>query len=343
MRTTARLARRSACAAALAVLAAGVASAPALAAGTGAATLAAADSTGFDGFGQSAALSGNGDVAVAGSPDHGASGAGAAYVFTDDGQGFTQSAELTPPGTDSSELLGTSAAISADGQTVVAGAPGDGNDTGAAFVFTDQSGAWTQTAKLVGAGASVNDQEGDSVAMSADASTIVVTAPFSNGEGGAAYVFTKSGSTYAEVQKLTTARQAARSGNRRRPTAADLLGFSAAVSSDGSTIVLGAPGTNGSAGTADVFTRSGSTWTQTAQLAGANTSTLDSFGLSVAVSGSGTTVAAGSPWSNGGDGSAYVFTESGGTFTQASQVLPPAGTSEASPARRSACRPTAPP
>ena len=79
-----------------------------------------------------------------------------------------------------------------------------------------------------------------------------------------------------------------------------------------------------------MFTRSGSTWTQTAQLAGANTSTLDSFGLSVAVSGSGTTVAAGSPSSNGGDGSAYVFTESGGTFTQASQVLPPAGTSEAS-------------
>ena len=224
LRTTAHLARRSACAAALAVLAAGVASAPALAAGTGAATLAAADSTGFDGFGQSAALSGNGDVAVVGSPDHGASGAGAAYIFTDDGQGFTQSAELTPPGTDSSELLGTSAAISADGQTVVAGAPGDGNDTGAAFVFTDQSGAWTQTAKLVGAGASVNDQEGDSVAMSADASTIVVTAPFSNGEGGAAYVFTKSGSTYAEVQKLTTAGPPPRSGNRRRrppPTCSD--------------------------------------------------------------------------------------------------------------------------
>jgi hypothetical protein len=322
LRTTAHLLRRSAYAAALALLATGAVSAPALADSTSPATLAPNDGAAFDGLGQSAAISSNGDVAAVGSPGHNAS-TGAVYVFTAAG---SQTAELTPSDEQPGEQLGTSTAISADGQTVVSGADGAGtSEQGAAYVFTDQSGTWSQTAKLTAAGAF---QLGTSVAISADASTIVVTAPFTNSDNGEAFVFTKSGSTYTQTQELTTA--APPSHGRPSPPPPNLLGFSSAVSSDGSTIVLGAPGTNGFAGAADVFTKSGSTWNQTAQLTGANTAASDNFGLSVAVSGSGTTVAAGSPASNGGDGSAYVFTESGGTFTQASQVLPPAGTSGAS-------------
>ena len=177
------------------------------------------------------------------------------------------------------------------------------------------SGSWTRIAKLV---AKRSLAAGVSVAISADASTIVVTAPFVNNEAGAAYVFTKSGSTYKQAQKLTL-----------QASGIALLGFDAAVSADGSTIVLGAPLISNQAGAAEVFTKSGTTWTHTARLIGANTAAPDNFGITVAVSGSGTTVAVGSPSSNGGDGSAYVFTKSGRTFTQASQVLPPAGTSGA--------------
>lgn len=304
----------AAAAAAVTVLATGVASVPALAATTGTATLTASDGNAFDVFGQSTAISRNGHVAVVGSPLHHGT-AGAAYVFTSNGHGFSQSAELTPPSTDSGDQLGTSVAISGDGQTVVAGADGANNNTGAAFVFSDRSGSWTRIAKLV---AKRSIFVGVSVAISADASTIVVTAPFVNNEAGAAYVFTKSGSTYKQAQKLTL-----------RASGIALLGFDAAVSADGSTIVLGAPLISNQAGAAEVFTKSGTTWTHTARLIGANTAAGDNFGITVAVSGSGTTVAVGSPSSNGGDGSAYVFTKSGRTFTQASQVLPPAGTSGA--------------
>jgi hypothetical protein len=315
LRTTAHLVRRGAYTVAVAVLATGVASVPALAATpAGTATLTANDGAAFDGLGQSTAISSNGNVAVVGSPGHNGAD-GAAYVFTNHGQGFSQTAELTPPATDSGDQLGTSVAISGDGQTVVSGADLADNDTGAAFVYSDQSGTFTQIAKLQ---VKKSTEQGISVAISADASTIVVTAPFDNNDVGDAFVFTKSGSTYKEAQELTI-----------KSSGIALLGFDAAVSSDGSAIVLGAPLINNQAGAAFVFTKSGDTWAQTAQLAGANTAAGDNFGFTVAVSRNGATVAAGSPASNGGDGSAYVFTRSGGTFTQASQVLPPAGTSGA--------------
>lgn len=313
---TANPVRRGACAVAVVVLATGAASVPALAATTGTATLTANDGNAFDGLGQSAAISRSGHVAVVGSPGRG--GRGAAYVFTRHGQGFSQTAELTPPGTGSGHQLGTSVAISGDGQTVVSGDDLANNGTGAAFVFSERSGTWAQIAKLVGAGAKHGDEEGISVAISANASTIVVTAPFSRSDVGAAYVFTRSGSTYKEAQKLTI-----------KTSGIALLGFDAAVSSRGSTIMLGAPLINNQAGEADVFTKSGTTWTHTARLVGANTAAGDNFGFTVAVSGSGTTLAVGSPSSNGGDGSAYVFTKRDRTFRQASQVLPPAGTSDA--------------
>ncbi|HTU75859.1 MAG TPA: hypothetical protein VMG38_20275 [Trebonia sp.] len=307
MRANAHLVRRTTYAAALAILATGIASAPALAASTGPATLSPNDGGGFDAFGFSTALSGNGNVAIAGSP--GQAGTGAAYIFTKSGTAFTQSAELTATGGMSGDQLGTSVAISSDGKTAVSGAPAASSDDGAAYVFSDASGTWSQVAKLTGAGAT---EFGTSVAISADASTIVVTAPFTNSDNGAAYVFTKSGSTYKEVQKLTT------------KGSGGLFGFSASVSSNGTTIALGAPEANSGAGVADVFTKSGTAWSQSAQLTVADLGGSANFGLSVAVSGSGTTLAAGAPGTGTFQGGAFVFTESGGTWTQASQLLPPA-------------------
>ena len=311
LRTTAQLLRHSAYAVAVAVLATGVASVPALAATPpGTATLTANDAGAFDGLGQSTAISSNGNVAVAGSPGHGTNGA--TYVFTRNGQGFSQTAELTPPSTDSGDQAGTSVAISGDGQTVVSGASTANNLAGAAFVYSDQSGTFTQIAELTVKG---SFEAGVSVAISADASTIVMTAPFAgSNEAGEAFVFTKSGGTYKQAQTLAVP-----------GTGLALLGFDAAVSSDGSTIVLGAPLIDNQAGAAEVFTKSGTSWTRTAQLVGANTAAGDNFGFTVAVSGNGAIVAVGSPSSNGNDGSAYVFTRCCGTFKQTSQLLPPAG------------------
>ena len=78
----------------------------------------------------------------------------------------------------------------------------------------------------------------------------------------------------------------------------------------GSTAVVGAPGKNSNTGAAYVFTRSGSTWSQRAELTAADGAAGDGFGYAVALSGS--TAVVGAPYKS----AAYVFTGSGGTWTQ---------------------------
>jgi hypothetical protein len=308
LRTTTHLVRRSACAAALALLATGVASVPALAAGTRPATLAPSDGAGGDLFGESAATSSNGAVTAVGSPEH--NSAGAVYVFTRTGATFSQTAELTPSNPQADEQFGQTVAMSGGGQTLVAAAPGAAgagvSDQGAAYVFTDRAGTWTQIAKLTVPGTA---ELGTSLAISANASTIVLGSPLSNNGNGEAFVFTKSGSTYVKTQKLTAKKP--KPGPTSAPPA--LLGFTTAISSNGSTIAFGEP----NVGVTDVFTKPAraSAWTQTAQLPGG--------GDSVAVSGNGTIVAAGQTGINNLNGAVFVFTKSGGTFTKASEVLPP--------------------
>ena len=340
MRTTTHLVRRSAYAAALALLVTGVASVPALAAGTIPTTLAPSDGAGGDLFGESTATSSNGAVTAVGSPEHNSSGA--VYVFTGIGAAASQTAELTPSNPQADEQFGQTVAISGDGQTLVASAPGAAgagvSDQGAAYVFTDRAGTWTQIAKLAVSGTA---ELGISVAISANGSTIVLGSPFSNKDNGEAFVFTKSGSTYVQTQELTpSASSSASSASSAKvlartvsaakkkpkpapaPTVPAFLGDNSAISSNGSTIAFGEP----NVGATVVFTRAAgaSTWTQTAQLNGG--------GDSVAVSGNGEIVAAGQAGINNLNGALFVFKESGSTFTEASEVLPPANTSRAADA-----------
>jgi hypothetical protein len=308
LRTTTHLVRRGACAAALALLAVGAASAPALATAASPATLTASDGVGGDLFGESTATSATGAVTVVGAPEHHSSGA--AYVFTRSGTTFSQSAELFPGNPLADEQFGQTVAISGNGQTLVAAAPGAAgpgvSDQGAAYVFSDASGSWTQIAELTARGTS---ELGTSLAISSDGSTIVAGAPLSNSDNGEAFVFTKSGGTYVRAQKLTVPASQSLA----------LLGTDTAISSDGSTIAFGEPQN----GVTDVFTKAAgaSTWKQTAQLHGG--------GDSVAVSSNGKIVAAGQTGINDLNGAAFVFTKSGGIFTEASEVLPPANTTKA--------------
>jgi nucleoside-specific outer membrane channel protein Tsx len=96
----------------------------------------------------------------------------------------------------------------------------------------------------------------------------------------------------------------------------DDFGWSVAIS--GSTAVVGAPYAQNYMGAAYIFTKSGSTWTQTAELLPSDAATGNEFGWSVAISGS--TVAVGSPGTYYGLGSAYVFTDTGGTWSQQSDL-----------------------
>jgi hypothetical protein len=219
---------------------------------------------------------------------------GAAYVFVRDTAGWSQQAYLKASNTGIADDFGHAVAISGD--TIVVGAPNEGPG-GAAYVFVRNGSSWTQQAYLKASNFAAFDQFGTSVAVSGD--TVVVGAfdedsaatDVDGNQGdnsalgsGAAYVFTRNGTSWTQQAYLKASNTGAN----------DNFGFAVAVSAD--TVVVGAfressnaTGVNGiqgdnsasQAGAAYVFVRRGTTWAQQAYLKASNTGIGNVFGYSV--------------------------------------------------------------
>jgi hypothetical protein len=293
-------------------------------------------------FGDSVALSANGDTALVGSSGDGTGGE--AFVFTRTGSTWTETQELTGDGqVGTGEVgpgdFGDSVALSSDGETAVVGAEDDAGTgssiPGAAWVFSDAGGTWVQVgAKLVGdcKTSCANDgtgevvspsggQFGASVAVSGDGDTVLIGAPTDGTNNqGAAWAFSRSGSAWTPDGGKLTADDEATDG-----FGFSQFGTSVALSSDGDTALIGGPfdGTT-SAGAAWAFTRTGSTFAQQpGKLTPGDETTGDasSFGQSVALSAGGTTALIGGPTDGSGAGphpagAAWIYTSSPGGFTE---------------------------
>ena len=282
------------------------------------AKLTAADGAASDGFGHAVAISGDTIVVGADGDNAATVDQGSAYVFVRSASTWSQQAQLTAADGAASDYFGSSVAVSGD--TVVVGAWGDdvgaNAGQGSAYVFVRSGTSWSAQQKLTAADGAASDYFGSSVAISGG--TAVVGAPNDDvgarEDQGSAYVFVRSGTTWSEQQKLT-----ADDG-----VAGDYFGLSVAVS--GNTVVVGAPwkivGVKADQGAAYVFTRSGATWSQQAQLIGANGAAGDDFGYSVAISGAAVLVGAyGADVNpNADQGSAYLFVRSGATWSQQAQL-----------------------
>jgi nucleoside-specific outer membrane channel protein Tsx len=284
------------------------------------AELTASDGAAFDVFGSSVAVAGG--TVVVGARGRNQS-QGAAYLFTQSGATWTQQAELTASDGEIFDYFGSSIAVS--GNMIIVGAPGhtvtaSNVGQGAAYVFTQSGGNWSQQAELTSADAVGDDQFGFSVAVSG--STVLVGAPCHPPAGGcgpgAAYVFVESSGTWSQQAELTASDGVPQ----------DQFGWSVAL--DASTAVVGATlhsvgSTQNFQGAAYVFTETGGTWTQQAELAASDGVTQDKFGFSVALVGSTAVVSAAwhpyMAWSSGqGSGAAYVFVENGGTWSQQAEL-----------------------
>ena len=182
-------------------------------------------------------------------------------------------------------------AVALSGSTALVGAPGKSTSTGAAYVYAGSGSSWPQQAELTASDPATTAYFGWSVALSG--STAVVGAPGNYNYMGTAYVFTGSGGSWPQQAELA--------GNNG--AAGDKFGLSVAIA--GPTAVVGAPLSTGGAGAAYVYTGSGSTWPQQAELTAADAATGDHFGASVAISGS--TAVAGANGKNTATGAAYVF------------------------------------
>ncbi|TLM73683.1 MAG: hypothetical protein FDZ70_07535, partial [Actinobacteria bacterium] len=268
-----------------------------------------------DVFGWSVAI--DGDTAVVSShlDDDNGTDSGSAYVFVRDGAGWTQQAKLLASDGVQDDYFGASVAI--DGDTIAVGAQCDDDialNAGSAYIFTRSGTTWTEQAKVTVAGGLMHDRFGSSISLSGD--TLLVGAEVADDKGtdsGASYVFTRSGTTWSQQAKLSSV----------DTTGGDSLGKGVCV--EGDTAIVGAPydddrGSN--SGSAYVFTRSGTTWSQQSKITAGDGAASDYFGWRVGLS-SGTAVvgAWGDNNAAGTDaGAAYAFTSNGTTWTQEAKL-----------------------
>ncbi len=235
---------------------------------------------------------------------------GSAYIFTRTGTTWTQQAILTASDGAVEDQFGISVSLYED--TALIGAYAWNSGTGAAYVFTRTDSTWTFQQKLTASDGEVSDYFGVSVSLFGD--TALIGAFTWNGGMGAAYVFTRTGITWTEQQKLTSS----------EPVSPEWFGTSVSLFED--TALIGAVGHWTTNGAAYVFTRSGTTWTFQQKLTASDGQEDDNFGYAVALYDNTALIGAYGDDDNGDQsGSAYVFTRAGTTWTQQQKLLPSDG------------------
>ncbi|TDJ67328.1 MAG: hypothetical protein E2O39_14925 [Planctomycetota bacterium] len=252
--------------------------------------------------------------------DNGETDSGSAYVYVRQGATWVQEAKVTAGAFAGGNYhFGQAVAISAD--TAVVGSPDDddvANKAGSVYVFTRQGTLWTQQAKLVPLDVAAGDRFGWAVDIDGD--VIVVGSKFDDdgvSNSGSAYVYRRSGTTWAQETKLHAS------------DPASIAQFGDAVAIDGDTIVVGAwqddgPGTGAFffSGAAYAYRYDGANWNEEAKLVASDAESFHWLGRSVAVDGD--TVLAGAFGHGVGgceSGAAYVFTRAGTVWTQADKLV----------------------
>jgi hypothetical protein len=258
-------------------------------------------------FGHSVALSANGNTALIGGPDdQGLGGAGnsggAVWVFTRSGTSWGTGTKISPttgPANNNSSHFGTAVALSPDGTIALTGGPGDGPGTGAVWEYTGSGSTWTPVQRLVPNDEASPSGFGSSIAISGDSNTAVIgDVNDNNSTGGAAWVFTRSGTTWSQQgQKLVPS-------NASGPNAQ--IGSAVAISGDGNTILIGASNDSNMIGAAWLYTRSAGVWTQQQRLSGSGETGFGMFASGVALSSDGQTAMIGAS-SDDNKGAAFAF------------------------------------
>jgi hypothetical protein len=279
------------------------------------AKLTSTDAASDEQFGTSAAISGK--FAIIGCPGDSVSpytSSGAAYVFEHNGAGWYPIQKLRSGDPGTQEFFGTSVAI--DGDYAVVGCPSDTyagySQLGSVYVFHRVNGSWLQEFNILSPDNGhrhSSNRFGNAVSISG--STISIAAQYEDNSAGAAYVFTRSGTTWSLQQRI-------------QPSG---LGypdfFGSSISLDANTIAVGATGddsVNGNAtGAVYVFVRTGSSWSQQVKLVGSSSGSSAQVGRSVAISGDKLTFST----IEAPSGVVYSFHRVGTSWFAEAKMLPP--------------------
>jgi hypothetical protein len=206
--------------------------------------------------------------------DNSKGGSGCAYIFVRDGSTWKQTTYLKESNLDHpQDAFGSALALSGDGRTLAIDAPDEdgliggingqqysgkeNQDTsnGAIYVFVNTNGTWSQQAYIKSSNPHPNDLFGIRLTISTNGNVLAATSmlqggggrglnanqqDFSAEESGAAYVFTRTGTTWTQRAYLKAPNS----------DAYDEFGSGVALSGDGNTLAIAAWGEDGgSAGT----------------------------------------------------------------------------------------------
>ena len=249
--------------------------------------LKASDGAADELFGYAVGLSDDGRTAIVGAPYSWANRRGEFYLFAESGGTWEEQGAFS--GLSADDYAGISVALSADGNTAVAGAAGrnDGStlDVGVVYTVTRVGTTWTSEPGLLAIDRAEGDWFGSAVGLSDDGRLLVVGAPNNDVGGivdqGSSYVYARAGSSWILHSTLV-----ADDGGGN-----DVFGLSVAINGDGSSILIGARQddiTYADQGSAYVFGGQDGNWLQQAKLVDPYGYELYKFGASVAVANNGT-------------------------------------------------------
>jgi hypothetical protein len=270
------------------------------------------------GFGWGLALSADGATALIGGPDDDHE-AGAVWAFVLRGSHWVQQGrKLAAPGEAGRSWFGFAVALSGDGSTALVGGPADAHPKGASFtvghgaawIFHRTGTVWhPQGAKLTGRGDGPTGAFGTAVSLSADGATALISAPDTDPDRGAAWVFARTRSGWHQQGPSLTG--AGERGNVGQ------FGAATALSADGNVALIGGPGDNDNVGASWVFTRTGTTWKQQGpKLTARDETGHGAFGISVALSQADNTALIGGWQDNHNRGAVWLFRRTGDTWLQ---------------------------
>jgi hypothetical protein len=305
----------------------------------------ASDRGATDMFGITVAISGDYAIVGANGEDEDATGgntlslSGSAYIFKNIAGTWSQVQKIVASDRATNDLFGGSVSISGD--YAIVGASNEDHDasggntlnlSGSAYIFKNIAGTWSQVQKIVASDRGASDYFGNSVAISGDNAIVGafqedhdITGGNTLSNAGSAYIFKNTLGTWSQVQKIVASD---RGGE-------DRFGYSVAISGDHAIVgailedndaVGGNPASN--SGSAYIFKNTAGTWSQLQKIVASDRETQDEFGFSVAISGDHAIVGAHFEDHNAtggntllGAGSAYIFKNTTGTWSQVQKIV----------------------
>jgi hypothetical protein len=277
------------------------------------------DGATLDCFGGSVSIDGNYAIIGADYDNDNGYRSGSAYVFKRDGTTWNEQTELFASDGAEKDYFGMS--VSINGDYAIIGADNDddnGFQSGSAYVFKREGITWTEQAKLLPSDGAYQDRFGYSVSINGDFSIIGAYHNDDNGQvSGSAYVFKREGTTWTEQAKLLPS----------DGEADDWFGSSVSINGDYAIIGAYNNDDNGfGSGSAYVFIRNGTNWTEQAKLLPSDGAYHDCFGISVSIDGNYAIIGAYNDKDNGEmSGSAYVFIRNNTNWTEQAKLLPSDG------------------